>query len=483
MNRRLVIRMLGTILLILSGCMVPSLLISLWHGGRDAPALLESALITAAAGLPMRFLAKPVNNNLRAREGFLTVALAWICMSLFGCLPFLFSGFLPSFFDAFFEACSGFSTTGSTVVTDFDHMPMGITFWRSFTHWIGGMGVLVLALAIVPQVTGRTSYLVKAESPGPSLSKIAPKMTDSSKILYLIYTGLSLLMFVVLLLCGLTPYDAAIQTFGTAGTGGFSNYAASVGAFHSPTVELVVTVFMFLFGTNLSLYYGLFQGKWKDFVKSEELRWYAGINLSAILIILVLILPSYHGDLATALRHSAFNVATISSTSGFVVNDYALWPVAARALIIILMFFGSCTGSTAGGVKTLRVVLVLKQAKREVVRAFSPRRVSVIRFEGRGVEERMLHQTAVFVFLYVAIVLLGGFLVSLEGHYDLETNFTAALTCVSNVGPGFGAVGPTGNFAGYGPFAKMVLSLLMLAGRLELFPILILFHPSVWRKT
>ena len=278
------------------------------------------------------------------------------------------------------------------------------------------------------------------------------------------------------------PYDAAIQTFGTAGTGGFSNYGSSVAAFHSPAVEIAVTFFMFLFGTNLSLYYGLIQRKWKDFLKSEELRWYLGFNLAAIILVTLIVMPGYHGDVATAIRQACFNVATISSTSGFVVNDFTLWPVAARASILILMFCGSCTGSTAVGIKTMRIVLMLKQAKREIVRSFSPRRVSVVRFEGHGVDEQLLHQTAVFVFVYVTIVLLGGFLVSLEGLYDIETNFTAALTCVSNVGPGFGAVGPSGNFAAYGPFAKMVLSFLMLAGRLELFPILILFHHSNWRR-
>ena len=482
MNKRLVFRIQGTILLTLAASMLPSLLISLGYGGEDALPLLISMLITAAAGLPLRLLTKPRNTNLHPREGFVTVALAWLFMSLFGCLPFLFSGFLPTFSDAFFEACSGFSTTGSTVVTDFSHMPRGITFWRSFTHWIGGMGVLVLTLAVLPQVTGRSSYLVKAESPGPSLSKVAPKIKDSSKILYVVYTIITLIMFIILLLCGLNPYDAGIHALGTAGTGGFSNHGASIAAFHSPAVEIVMTVFMFIFGSNLSLYFLIFNGRWRDALRSEELRWYFGIDAAAFVLISIIILPGYHGDVGTALRQAAFNVATITSTSGFVVNDYTLWPVAARAVILILMFIGASVGSTAGGMKTMRIVLLLKQGKRDIHRAFSPRRVSVIRFEGRGVDENMLHQTAVFAFVYLLLVLLGGLLVSLDGLYDIETNFSAALTCLSNVGPGFGAVGPTGNFAAYSPFAKTVLSLLMLAGRLELYPILILFHPKAWRS-
>ena len=482
MNIKLVARTLGSILLIEAGCMVPSLLISLFHGGADAFALLWSILITAAVGLPFRLLARPGMTNLRAREGFAIVGLSWILMSAFGALPFVFSGFIPNFVDAFFEAVSGFTTTGSTVVSDFERMPMGVAFWRSFTHWIGGMGVLVLTLALLPRLTGRTAYLVKAESPGPSLSKIAPKMTDSAKILYVIYTILSLLMFVILLLCGLNPFDAAIHTFGTAGTGGFSNYGQSISAFHSPAVEIVVSFFMMLFGTNLALYYALFNGRWKDFFKSEELRWYLTINTVCILLITWIILPQYHWDVGTALRMALFNVATISSTTGFANADYTLWPVAARAILLILMFCGSCTGSTAGGIKTMRIVLMFKQSKREITRTFSPRRVNVVRFEGRGIDEQMLHQISIFVFLYVVLMLVGGFLISLEGLYDLETNFSAALTCISNVGPGFGAVGPSGNFAGYGPFAKIVMSMLMLAGRLEIFPILVLFHRGVWRR-
>ena len=482
MNIKLVARNLGSILLIEAGCMVPSLLIALFHHEGDAPALALAILITAAVGLPLRLFARPQITNLRAREGFVIVGLAWVLMSVFGALPFVFSGFIPNFVDAYFEAVSGFTTTGSTVVTDFERMPMGIAFWRSFTHWIGGMGVLVLMLALLPKLGGRTSYLVKAESPGPSLSKVAPRMTDSAKILYVIYTILSLLMFVVLLLCGLNPFDAAIHTFGTAGTGGFSNYGQSISAFHSPAVEIVISFFMLLFGTNLALYYALFNGRWRDFFKSEELRWYLSINAVAVLLITLMILPEYQWDIGTSLRMALFNVATVSSTTGFANADYTLWPVAARAVLLVLMFCGSCTGSTAGGIKTMRIALMMKQSKREITRTYSPRRINVVRFEGRGVDEQMLHQISIFVFLYVLMMLIGGLLISLEGLYDLETNFTAALTCISNVGPGFGAVGPAGNFAAYGPFAKIVMTMLMLAGRLELFPILVIFHRGVWRR-
>ena len=483
MNKRQVIRLLGAILLVEAACMAPSLVVALiYRDPGDAAAMLYSMLIVLAAGLPMRLLAKPKHTNLRAREGFAVVGLSWVLMSLFGALPFVFSGMLPNYVDAFFEAVSGFTTTGSTVVADFDHLPHGCTFWRSFTHWVGGMGVLVLTLAVLPKLTGRTSHLVRAESPGPSLSKIAPKMGDTAKILYRVYAAMSASMFVLLMVFGMSPYDAAIHTFGTAGTGGFSNYGASIAAFHSPAIEVVITVYMLLFGVNLALFYSLFTGSAKDFFRSEELKWYLGMSGGAILICSLCLLPVY-GSFSTALRYGAFQVATIVSTTGFATTDFNLWPIAVKAVLLVLMFVGSCAGSTAGGMKVVRVALLFKQGKREIASTFQPRKMQVVRFEGKGVDENMLHRVTLFAFLYVLLVLIGGLLVSLGGQYDLLTNFTAALTCVSNVGPGFGeVVGPVGNFAGFSPFSKLVLSLLMLAGRLELYPILVLFHPSLWHK-
>ena len=354
-------------------------------------------------------------------------------------------------------------------------------FWRSFTHWIGGMGVLVLTLALLPQMSGRTSHLVRAESPGPSLSKIVPKMGDSAKILYIIYGVLTALEFVVLMIAGMNPYDAAIHAVGTAGTGGFSNYGASVAAFNSPAIEWIITFFMLLFGVNFALFYRMLLKDWKSVVRNEELRWYLCIAGAAILFISLMITPAY-GDFLTALRYGAFQVASIISTTGFATANFDLWPQAVKMVILLLMFVGSCAGSTAGGMKIVRVALLSKQGKREVRRTFQPRKVQVVRFEGKGVEETMLHQVAVFAFVYIALILTGMFLISLDGRFGFETNFTAALTCVSNVGPGLASVGPVENFAGYSDFSKVVLSMLMLAGRLELFPILVLFHPSLWKK-
>ena len=481
MNKRLVLRLLGAILLIEALAMAPSLAISFLYGDGDALALLSSMALLAALGFPAWRFAHPREQNLRAREGFLVVALSWVLLSAFGALPFVISGLIPNYIDAFFEAVSGFTTTGATLMGNFDGLPRGVMFWRSFTHWIGGMGVLVLTLALLPQMTGRSSHLVRAESPGPSLSKIVPKMGDTAKILYLIYGVLTVIELAALIIAGMSPYDAAIHAMGTAGTGGFSNYGSSVGAFDSAVIDAIITFFMVLFGINFALFYRVLVGGWRDALRSEELRWYLALFAGSTLFVSLMILPQY-GTFLNALRYGSFQVATIMSTTGYATADFNLWPQAVKALIVVLMFIGSCAGSTAGGIKVVRVGILCKLGCREVRRTFQPRKVQVVRFEGKGVEENRLTQVSAFLLGYVLLVLAGMFLVSLEGLYDLETNFTAVLTCISNVGPGLGHVGPVENFSGYGPFAKVVLSLLMLAGRLELFPILVLFHPSAWRK-
>ena len=481
MNNRLLLRLLGSILLIEAAAMVPALLLALLYGDGDATAFLLSIGLLLLCGLPLRCFSKPEEKNLRAREGFLSVALSWVLLSAFGALPYVFSGVIPHYVDAFFEAVSGFTTTGASILTQIDGQPRGVLFWRSFTHWIGGMGVLVLSLALLPKISGRTSHLMRAESPGPTLSKIMPRVGDTAKLLYVIYGVLTMVEFFLLWLAGMTPYDAIIHAMGTAGTGGFSNYGASVGAFDSPAIEWIIIFFMVLFGVNFAMIYKLLTGSWREAARSEELRWYLGIFLSVALAVTLLVLPRYNG-FGEAMRYAFFQVASIISTTGYATADYNLWPVAARMLLLVVMFFGSCAGSTAGGMKVCRVVMMLKQSLREVRHVFAPRKVHAVCFEGKAVDAPILRQVAVFAFVYVALVICGALLISFEGHFDMETNLSAALTCVSNVGPGFGAVGPAGNFAGYGPYAKLVLSLLMLAGRLELFPILALFHPAIWRK-
>ena len=486
MNRSLIIRMLGALLLIEAAAMVPSLVIAFLYAEGDAAALAWSIGINLAAGLGMSFIPpKDPNSHLRLKEGFIITALGWIFLSLFGAVPFLLSGLLPRFEDAFFETVSGLTTTGASVFTQsvFDRSTRGIMFWRATTHWIGGMGVLVLTLALLPKLTGRTSHLVRAESPGPSLSKLVPRTGATAKILYRIYILLSLIEFVTLMLCGLTPYDAAVHTMATAGTGGFSTYSGSIAHFNSVPVEVAVTVFMFMFGVNFALYYRFLIGeRFKAFFRDEEFRWYFIFAVSFIVLITLINLPHYEGDFWTSLRYGSFQVTSVMSTTGFVSYDFSHWPAASHILIVIIMLIGSCAGSTAGGIKVVRVILLTKLSRRNVRATGQPKKMEVIRLNGKAVDEHMLSQIAQFAFMYIVLILLGGFLMSLGSGYDITSNLSAALTCVSNVGPGLGAVGPVYNFSGYTVHAKIVASFLMLFGRLELLPLFILFTRSAWHK-
>ena len=483
MNRRLIIRVLGAILLVEAAAMLPALLVSLVYNDGDTAVLGLSVLIVSFIGTLMMMLPPPLaGSHLRLKEGFIITALGWILMSLCGALPFFISGIYARFEDAFFEAVSGFTTTGASVLTQFEGFPHGIMLWRATSHWVGGMGLLVLTLALLPKLTGRTAHLVKAESPGPSLSKLVPQTGKTAKILYSLYIGLTLLEFISLLFCGLSPYDAVIHTFGTAGTGGFSNFGDSVRHFDSVAVDTVISIFMFLFGCNFALYYKLLFGEgFRAFIRDEEFRWYLCIGVTFILLITLFNLPVY-GNFFTSLRYGSFQVLSVMSTTGFVTADFNLWPVASQMLLIITMFIGACAGSTAGGMKVIRINLIAKMSRRNIQMTGNPKRMDVIRLDGKAVDDNILSQVAQFALMYVALILLGAFLISLEGRFDMISNLSAALTCVSNVGPGLGAVGPTENFASYGIWGKLILSFLMLFGRLELLPMFILFTRSAWRK-
>ena len=483
MNRKLIVRVMGALLCIEAVAMLPSLLLALLYGDGDFPAMGFSVLVTLVPGLCMWRLPRMEKNaHLRLKEGFIIVALGWLSLSVCGSLPYLFSHTLSRPWDAFFESVSGFTTTGASVVTGFEGFPRGIMFWRVTTHWIGGMGVLVLTLALLPKLTGRSSHLVLAESPGPSLSKLVPKTSESAKILYRLYMLLTFSEFIALLLCGLSPYDAALHAFSTAGTGGFSNYGASVAAFDNVAVEVVISVFMFLFGVNFALYFRFFIGdRLKAFWRDEEFRWYLFFCSAFILLVTIFNLP-YYGNFFTSLRYGSFEILTTMSTTGFVVADFSQWPVASHLVILLAMFIGSCAGSTAGGMKVVRINMLLKLSRRTIRATSQPKKVDVVRLDGKAVPETTLSQVTLFALMYGMLVLIGAFLLSLGGKYDLITHLTASLTCVSNVGPGFGAVGPVNNFAGYGPFEKLVASLLMLFGRLELLPMFFLFTRSAWHK-
>ena len=483
MNRKLIIRVLGAILLVEAAAMIPSLLVSLIYRDGDTRALGFSILMIAPVGLAMLLLPRPgPKDHLRLKEGFIITAIGWILMSICGALPFILSGFLPRFEYAFFEAVSGFTTTGASVVTNFDNFPHGVMLWRATTHWVGGMGVLVLTLALLPKLTGRTAHLVKAESPGPSLSKIVPQTGKTARILYRIYILLTLIEFVALIICGMNPYESAVHTMATAGTGGFSCYGSSIAHFDSLAIDIVISVFMFMFGVNFALYYKALIGeKLKAFYRDEEFRWYFCIVVSFILLVSVFNISVY-GDFFTSLRYGLFQICSISSTTGFVTTDFNQWPAVSHILIIMAMFIGSCAGSTAGGIKVVRINMAVKMSRRNVLATGRPKKMDVIRLDGKAVDETIVSQVAQFVLMYVALVILGSFLLALDGKFDTITNLTASLTCVSNVGPGLGSVGPVENFASFGIWGKVVCSFLMLFGRLELLPMFILFTRSAWRK-
>ena len=480
MNIRLVVNLLGKALAVEGALMLPSLLVSLYYDGGDWLALLLAAMLVSAVGGALAMLVRPHNDNLRAREGFAAVALIWVFMSMLGALPFYFHGSIPVYTDCFFETVSGFTTTGATILKDVEALPRGLLFWRSFTHWVGGMGVLVLSLALIPHMGARSQHLLKAESTGPAPGKLVPHIGKSSKILYELYLALSIIHFAALLLCGLDWYDSLIHMFGSAGTGGFSNYNASVGHFQSPAVDAVTATFMLLFGVNFTMYYLLLNKQWRMVLKNEELRLYLGIVAGSVVLIAINILPSV-GNWWEALRQSYFQVSSIITTTGYSTANFDLWPQLSRTILVVLMLLGACAGSTGGGIKMVRLALLFKAMARQVKQAIRPRSVATIKIDGRPVDEVTISRVLVFFFGYLLIILVAMLIVSVD-NFSFETNLTAVLSAVSNIGPGLGAVGPTGNFAGFSILSKWVLSICMLVGRLEIYPILMLFAPSIWRK-
>ena len=479
MNIKLILHLLGKLLVIESALMIPSLIVALCSGGSDALAFFLSILILLATGLPLSVFFKKGEGQLHTRDGLAVAGLGWLALSLFGGLPLVISG-TCGFVDAFFEIASGLTTTGATIFPEVESLPKGILFWRSFTHWVGGMGILVFTTAILPSIGGRGAHLARAESAGPTFSKLTPKLGDTAKVLYLIYLALTIIETVALLFAGLPLYDAVIHAFGTAGTGGFSNRALSVGAFGNLAAEIIIAVFMFLFGINFAFYFKLINRDFKGAFKNEELKLYSLIAFGAILLI-TLNLKSYYGDFFTSLRYAAFQVPTIMSTTGYATADFNLWPSFSKMLLAALMLFGACAGSTAGGLKMTRLVMLLKMARREIRHAFQPRKVEVVKLDGKTIPEETLSQVSMLFFCHIMLIIAGAIVVSLEG-VSFTTAFTTSLTCISNVGPGLELVGPMGSFAGYSWATKVFLSFLMLAGRLELYPILILFSPAVWRR-
>ena len=480
MNYKMVAFVLGRIFCIEAVLMLFPMLCAACYGEWYLlPAFLLPAVLLAVLGLAAS-LRTPKNTTIFARDGLAIVALVWVLMSTFGALPFVISGEIPSFIDAFFETVSGFTTTGSTILTDVEALSHGTLFWRSFAHWVGGMGVLVLAMAVLPMTDGRAMHLMRAEVPGPTVGKISSKLSDSAKILYAIYFAMTLAEVILLCAGGMPLFDSLIHAFGTAGTGGFSNKGLSVGAYNNPYFEIVIGVFMLLFGINFNLYYFLLLRRFRDAFCSEEMLTYLGIVAFSTVTITLNILHLYDG-VGTALRTAFFQVSSIITTTGYASADFNLWPTYARTVICILTFIGACAGSTAGGLKISRIVIFFKAAKQDLNKMLHTHAVTTVRFEGKPLDEKVLRGVHNYFNIYMLLLAVSILLISLDG-FDLVTTFTSVLTCINNVGPGLEVVGPMGNFAGFSAPAKLLLSFDMLAGRLELYPMLELFSPRLWQK-
>ena len=480
MKTKVVLHTVGQILLIEAGLLIiPAVVGLICHEQASVRAFLITAVVTAAAGALLRLI-KPGKSSIYAREGFAITGLSWIMLSFFGCLPFVISRQIPGFIDAFFETVSGFTTTGSSILNDIEALDNAMLFWRSFTHWIGGMGILVFSMIIIPLGGKRSMYILRAEAPGPSSAKLVPKMRDTAAILYGIYFAMSALLLVLLLAGGMPLFDCFINVFGTAGTGGFSNHSASIGYYDSEYFEVIIGIFMLLFGINFNLYYLIFMRRVRAAFKSEEFHWYLGIVAFAVITIAINI-NSLYGSLHQAARHSFFSVASIITTTGFGTMDFNQWPEYSRTLLVLLMFIGACAGSTGGGLKVSRVMLLLRTARRSMRRMIHSRSVESIRFDGRIMEEETLTTCLIYLTIYCLVTVASVVLVSLN-NFPFEVNVTAVIACINNIGPGLGMVGPAGNFASFSVLSKIVLAFDMLAGRLELFPVLFLFSVRTWKR-
>lgn len=478
MNGSIIRYILGSVLKIEGALLLLPCATAVIYQEKQGFAFLAVAIVCLLLGIVMS-LRKPKDMVFYLKEGCVATALCWIFLSLFGALPFMLTGEIPSFTDAVFETVSGFTTTGSSILVDVEAMSHTSLLWRSFTHWIGGMGVLVFLLAIVPLNGGSHMNLMKAESPGPSVGKLVPKVKATARILYLIYMVMTLIQIVLLILAGMPVFDAICTAFGTAGTGGFGVRADSM-AGYSTSVMWIVTIFMILFGVNFNAYYYIVFGKLRKALGMEEVRWYLIIILASIVFITFNIMQMYSG-LFESLTHAAFQVATIITTTGFATTDFNLWPSASKAILVLLMFIGACAGSTGGGIKVSRIVILAKTLGKEFHSYIHPKSVRKVKFEGAPVEHDILRSINVFFVTFMIVFAVSVFLVSLEG-YDLVTSFTAVSATINNIGPGLELVGPTANFAFFNQFTKWVLIFDMLAGRLELFPMLLLFHPTIWKE-
>lgn len=478
MNYSIIFYIIGWILNIEAAFMVLPCLTALIYQEKSGFSFVITIVLCLAVGLPL-VLRKPAKRIFYLREGFITTSLSWIVLSCMGALPFLLSGYISNPVDALFETVSGFTTTGASILSDVEALPYCLLLWRSFTHWIGGMGVLVFLLIMLPLTGGSHMNLMKAESPGPSVSRLVPKVKSTAKILYIIYICMTLLEIVFLLAGGMPVFDSLTTAFGTAGTGGFGIRNDSI-AGYSTYLQVVITIFMILFGINFNVYFLLLMKKFRSAAANEEVRSYLLIILASILIITVNTLDLFQ-SFGHAFQQAAFQVASIITTTGFATTDFNTWPQTSRTILVMLMFVGACAGSTGGGIKVSRFLIMLKTVKKELRQLLHPRGIKKIKIDGKAVEHEVVRSTNVFLIVYILIFSFSILLIAFD-NLDMTTNFTAVAATLNNIGPGLELVGPTGNFSIFSNGAKLVLIFDMLAGRLELFPMLLLFMRSTWRK-
>ncbi len=480
MNYRIIFKVLGYLLLIIAFGMVPPLIISAVQGQYDMIPFIISVTATTLTGFALTRIPMP-KNKIKTKDGLAIVTFGWIFASLFGALPFYLSGAIPSYVDAFFETVSGFTTTGATIINDIEVLPMGILFWRSFTHWIGGMGILVVAVAVLPMMGSGGFHVFKAESPGPIADKIAPRIKDTAKILYTSYIIISLIEFVLLMFGGMSAFESAVHTFGTLGTGGFSTRNASIGAFNSSYITIVISIFMIMSGMNFSLYYDMYKGKWKDVFKNSELRLYLGIIAGAVIAITINIYGDVYNSLFESFKQALFQVSSLMTTTGYTTADYEQWSTFSQGILFLLMFVGGSAGSTGGSIKVIRILALMKLIRREVTKILHPRAVVSVKFGDQSVSEDTLLNIAGFFMLYMLIFIFGSIIISLEGIGFMGATSAVAAT-LGNIGPGFGFVGPTHTYSAFSDASKLLLSFFMLLGRLELFTVIALFSPKFWRS-
>lgn len=478
MNYSIVLYILGCVLKFESAFLVLPALVGLIYREHASVSYLAVAVLCLILGVLLTHK-KPRSTNLYTREGFVAVALSWIIMSIFGAIPFVLTGDIPFYVDALFETISGFTTTGSSILTDVESISKASLFWRSFSHWIGGMGVFVFIMAILPMMGGSTMNLMKAESPGPSVSKLVPHVKDTAKILYGIYIAITICEATILRALGMPLFDSLTTTFGTVGTGGFGIRNDSI-AGYSPAIQITITVFMILSGINYTAYFYILTGKIKELFKIEEVRWYLAIIFGSVAVITWNV-RSLYPTFSETLRHAFFQVGSIITTTGYATTDFDLWPALSKTLLVTLMFIGACAGSTSGGIKVSRILILLKTIRKELSLIIHPRQVKKIRMDGHPVDHETLRSANVFLFVYFVLLLTSMLLISVD-EFDFSTNFTSVVTVLNNIGPGLNLVGPTQNFSIFSPFSKFVLMFDMLAGRLELFPMMILLMPSTWKR-